>query len=122
MKKIFAILLISLAVIPKAWEFELSNNLTSGMNPYDHIVVSTVLTLTFSYILSDAGEKYGLNLLKPGWFRSLLSSLLTISLTFFKEKIMDHYFQQPDMNANYVGVCCGVVTLNLINLFQRSQR
>ncbi len=120
MKKIALLILILIAVTPRGFEFQLRNNLTSGLNPYDHIILSNGMTLVFSMIFEDMGEKYKISFLRNPFIRGLFSSICVYLLCCFKENVMDAYSQRPDMNANILGIGTAVISINIYNLIKRS--
>ncbi|MCK4642950.1 hypothetical protein KAU32_04870 [bacterium] len=122
MKRIALLILILIAVIPRGFEFQLTNDLTSGLNPYDHIILSNGMTLVFSMIFEDMGEKYGITFLRNSLIRSLFSSICVYLLCCFKENVMDAYSQRPDMNANILGIGTAVISINIFNLIKRSRK
>ena len=120
MKKIALLILILIAVMPRGFEFQLRNNLTSGLNPYDHIILSNGITLVFSMVFEDMGKKYGIGFFRNPFIRALFSSICVYLLCSFKENVMDAYSQTPDMNANILGIGTAVITVNIFNLIKRS--
>ncbi len=122
MKRIALLILILIAVIPRGFEFQLRNNLTSGLNPYDHIILSNGMTLVFSMVFEDMGEKYGITFLRNPFIRGLFSSICVYLLCYFKENFMDTYSQTPDMNANILGIGTAVISVNIYNLIKRSRK
>jgi hypothetical protein len=118
MKKIILTVLI-ISILSAGWSFEftLKNNISSKLNPYDHIAISCTVTIASSYFINTIGDRFKIKLFKNRYFSFAASAAITYFIGYVKEKYIDHSYQATDINSNIVGIGGAFLIFDVYNLF-----